>query len=53
MVSSVQGCCRAWEYLGFISEKEQAYRDAAANYKKAWKYSNHANPAVGEISYFS
>jgi tetratricopeptide repeat protein 21B len=42
-----QACCRAWEYLGFISEREQAYRDAATNYEKAWHYGNHANPAVG------
>lgn len=34
--------------MGFISEREQAYRDAAANYEKAWHYSNHAKPAIGE-----
>lgn len=35
--------------MGFIMEKEQAYKDAAANYKLAWKYSNQANPAIGEL----
>jgi tetratricopeptide repeat protein 21B len=42
-----QSCSRAWEYMGFISEKEQAYKDAAASYEKAWRYSNHSNPAIG------
>ena len=46
----VQACSRAWEYLGYISEKEQAYKDAASNYEKAWTYSSHANPAVGEAT---
>lgn len=35
--------------MGFIMEKEQAYKDAATNYELAWKYSNQANPAVGEL----
>uniref|UniRef100_A0A8C8SR38 Tetratricopeptide repeat domain 21A n=1 Tax=Pelusios castaneus TaxID=367368 RepID=A0A8C8SR38_9SAUR len=42
-----KSCSKAYEYLGFIMEKEQAYKDAAANYELAWKYSNQANPAVG------
>ena len=42
-----QSCSKAWEYLGYISEKEQAYRDAAANYEKAWRYSNSSNPSIG------
>uniref|UniRef100_A0A673TMP0 Tetratricopeptide repeat domain 21A n=1 Tax=Suricata suricatta TaxID=37032 RepID=A0A673TMP0_SURSU len=42
-----KSCFRAYEYMGFIMEKEQSYKDAAANYELAWKYSHQANPAVG------
>ena len=28
-------------------EKEQSYRDAAANYELAWHYSNDSNPVIG------
>lgn len=38
---------KAYEYMGYIMEKESSYRDAAAHYEKAWKYSNRSNPAVG------
>ncbi|XP_061443855.1 tetratricopeptide repeat protein 21A [Rhineura floridana] len=42
-----KSCCKAYECLGYIAEKENAYKDAAANYELAWKYSHQANPAVG------
>ncbi|CAK6435756.1 unnamed protein product [Pipistrellus nathusii] len=42
-----KSCYKAYEYLGFIMEKEQSYTDAAANYELAWKYSHYANPAIG------
>ncbi|XP_067908211.1 tetratricopeptide repeat protein 21B-like [Heterodontus francisci] len=42
-----QSCCKAYEYLGFIMEKEQSYMDAVTNYKLAWKCSNEASPAIG------
>ncbi|KAK1171978.1 tetratricopeptide repeat protein 21B-like isoform X1 [Acipenser oxyrinchus oxyrinchus] len=42
-----KSCCKAFEYLGFIMEKEQSYKDAASNYEMAWKYSNRVNPAIG------
>ncbi|XP_039769894.1 tetratricopeptide repeat protein 21A isoform X2 [Ornithorhynchus anatinus] len=42
-----QSCSKAYEYLGFVMEKEQAYKDAAVNYELAWKYSNGANPVIG------
>ena len=45
-----QSCCKAYEYMGYIMEKEQAYTDAAFNYEMAWKHSNQTNPAVGEFS---
>ncbi|KAG8559764.1 hypothetical protein GDO81_017447 [Engystomops pustulosus] len=42
-----QSCCKAYEYTGYIMEKEQAYKDAASNYELAWKYGNQTNPTVG------
>ncbi|XP_038607045.1 tetratricopeptide repeat protein 21B [Tachyglossus aculeatus] len=42
-----RSCCKAYEYMGYIMEKEQAYKDAAVNYEMAWKYGNQTNPAVG------
>ncbi|XP_021562079.1 tetratricopeptide repeat protein 21A [Carlito syrichta] len=42
-----KSCCKAYEYMGFIMEKEQSYRDAATNYELAWKCSHQANPAIG------
>ncbi|XP_014641369.1 PREDICTED: tetratricopeptide repeat protein 21B isoform X1 [Ceratotherium simum simum] len=42
-----RSCCKAYEYMGYIMEKEQAYSDAAFNYEMAWKYGNQTNPAVG------
>nr|KAF6476728.1 tetratricopeptide repeat domain 21A [Rousettus aegyptiacus] len=42
-----KSCCKAYEYMGFIMEKEQSYKDAATNYELAWKYGHHADPAIG------
>ncbi|XP_063781238.1 tetratricopeptide repeat protein 21A [Pseudophryne corroboree] len=42
-----KSCCKAYEYLGFIMEKEQSYKDAAENYKLAWNYSSQSSSAVG------
>lgn len=42
-----QSCCKAYEYMGYIMEKEQAFRDAALNYELAWKYGNRTNPIIG------
>ncbi|XP_061052582.1 tetratricopeptide repeat protein 21A isoform X3 [Eubalaena glacialis] len=42
-----KSCCKAYEYMGFVMEREQSYKDAATNYELAWKYSHHANPASG------
>ncbi|XP_077584851.1 tetratricopeptide repeat protein 21B-like [Stigmatopora nigra] len=42
-----KSCCKAYEYRGFIMENEQAFHDAAFNYKLAWKYGNQVNPTVG------
>ncbi|XP_054978983.1 tetratricopeptide repeat protein 21B [Sorex araneus] len=42
-----KSCCKAYEYMGYIMEKEQAYTDAALNYELAWKHGNQTSPAVG------
>lgn len=42
-----RSCGKAWEQLGLIYEKEQAYKDAATHYEKAWEYCNESSPAVG------
>ncbi|XP_030641842.1 tetratricopeptide repeat protein 21B [Chanos chanos] len=42
-----KSCCKAYEYMGYIMEKEQAFRDAAMNYEMAWKYGNQTNPTIG------
>uniref|UniRef100_A0A8D3BZ97 Tetratricopeptide repeat domain 21B n=1 Tax=Scophthalmus maximus TaxID=52904 RepID=A0A8D3BZ97_SCOMX len=42
-----KSCCKAYEYLGYIMEKEQAFRDAALNYELAWKYGSRTNPTIG------
>lgn len=42
-----KACCKAYEYLGFIMEKEQAYKDAAMRYEASWKYGNKNNPNIG------
>lgn len=39
---------KAYEYMGFIMEKEQSYRDAAYNYEQAWKFSGNTNPMIGK-----
>ena len=42
-----QSCCKAYEYLGFIMEKEQSFKAAADNYEMAWKYGNKNSPQIG------
>lgn len=42
-----KSCCKAYEYMGYIMEKEQSFRDAALNYEMAWKYGNQTNPTIG------
>uniref|UniRef100_A0A669QCM8 Tetratricopeptide repeat protein 21B n=1 Tax=Phasianus colchicus TaxID=9054 RepID=A0A669QCM8_PHACC len=41
-----KSCCKAYEYMGYIMEKEQAYKDAAINYEMAWRYGNQSNPTI-------
>ncbi|XP_064595299.1 tetratricopeptide repeat protein 21B-like isoform X2 [Liolophura sinensis] len=42
-----KSCCKAYEYSGFVMEKEQSYKDAANSYEKAWKFGNKNNPVIG------
>ncbi|XP_071943351.1 tetratricopeptide repeat protein 21B-like [Antedon mediterranea] len=42
-----KSCCKAYEYMGFIMEKEQSYKDASTNYEHAWKFSNKSSPTIG------
>ncbi|XP_047456224.1 tetratricopeptide repeat protein 21B [Mugil cephalus] len=42
-----KSCCKAYEYRGYIMEKEQSFRDAALHYEMAWKYGNRTNPTIG------
>ena len=35
--------------MGYIMEKEQAYKDAAKNYENAWIFGNQNNPTIGKI----
>jgi len=38
---------KAWEMLGIIMEKEQAYKDAADHYEQAWNFMHQSSPAIG------
>lgn len=42
-----RSCSRAWELLGSIAEREQAYKDAASHYEHAWQLSSEKDAAVG------
>ncbi|KAG1679081.1 Tetratricopeptide repeat protein 21B [Nymphon striatum] len=42
-----KSCSKAYEYVGFIMEKEQSYKDAAENYEIAWSSSKKSNPVIG------
>uniref|UniRef100_F6Q0D8 Tetratricopeptide repeat protein 21B n=1 Tax=Ciona intestinalis TaxID=7719 RepID=F6Q0D8_CIOIN len=42
-----KSCCKAYEYTGFIYEKQMSYKDAATHYEKAWEYSNQSDPVIG------
>eukprot|EP01135_Chromosphaera_perkinsii_P008100 Nk52_evm16s1129 gene=Nk52_evmTU16s1129 len=42
-----KSCGKASELMGFIMEKEQAYKDAADHYKDAWNYDQQTNTTVG------
>ncbi|MFH4973496.1 hypothetical protein AB6A40_000205 [Gnathostoma spinigerum] len=40
-------CIKAFEYMGYLREREQKWTDAAANYEEAWRLSGRRNPSIG------
>ncbi|CAL8090938.1 unnamed protein product [Calicophoron daubneyi] len=42
-----KSCTKAYEYTGYIREKEQNFQEAARNYELAWTNSNKQNPSIG------
>ncbi|XP_026737258.1 tetratricopeptide repeat protein 21B-like [Trichoplusia ni] len=40
-------CATAYQYLGFLAEKEQNYKSAAHNYNNAWSHGGKSDLAVG------
>jgi tetratricopeptide (TPR) repeat protein len=40
-------CAKAFEYMGYIKEKESQYKDAAQYYSQCWKLHRKFNPAIG------
>ena len=42
-----RSCAKAFEYLGYILEKEQSFKEAALHFESAWKLTNKSNGAVG------
>ena len=42
-----RSCAKAYEYLGYITEKEQAFREAAGHFESAWKMTEQSNAVVG------
>eukprot|EP00741_Cyanophora_paradoxa_P023819 tig00021623_g23008.t1 len=42
-----KSCAKAWEMLGTILEKEQAYKDAADHYENAWKLTSEQSCGIG------
>lgn len=46
-IQNNKSCCRAWEYMGLIFEKEQSYKDAADCYENAWKLVKEGDASIG------
>ncbi|KAM7315036.1 tetratricopeptide repeat protein 21B isoform X2 [Ixodes scapularis] len=42
-----KSCTKAYEYMGYIMEKEQSFKEAALYYESAWKQGSQNNPAMG------
>ncbi|XP_068085087.1 tetratricopeptide repeat protein 21B-like [Anabrus simplex] len=42
-----RSCTKAYEYAGMVAEKEQSYREAAAQYERAWTYGGRSNASIG------
>jgi tetratricopeptide repeat protein 21B len=46
-IANNKSCAKAWEYLGVIMEKENAFKDAADHYERAWSLQNETSASVG------
>ncbi|GAA49619.1 tetratricopeptide repeat protein 21B, partial [Clonorchis sinensis] len=42
-----KSCTKAYEFTGYVMEREQNFHEAARNYELAWNISNRSNPSVG------
>lgn len=42
-----KACTKAYEYLGFIAEKEQHYKEAVNYFEQAWRFGGKSNPTIG------
>lgn len=42
-----RSCAKAYEYKGYILEKEQSFREAAGHFENAWKMTDQTNAVVG------
>ncbi|XP_053283448.1 tetratricopeptide repeat protein 21B-like [Pleuronectes platessa] len=42
-----KSCSKAYEYLGYMMEKDGKFHDAAQNYELAWKYGIQTSPSIG------
>jgi tetratricopeptide (TPR) repeat protein len=42
-----KSCSKAWEYIGFIMEKEASFKNATENYLECWKLSREQNASIG------
>ncbi|CAG9772405.1 unnamed protein product [Ceutorhynchus assimilis] len=47
VVQHNKACIKAFELLGYISEKDHRYKEAANNYQQAWKVGQKANVNIG------
>ncbi|XP_015919309.1 tetratricopeptide repeat protein 21B isoform X1 [Parasteatoda tepidariorum] len=42
-----KSCTKAYDLYGYISEKEQSYREAVKHFEKAWLLTSKLNPVIG------
>ena len=42
-----KSCAKAWEFLGYVKEKEMSYKDAASHYESAWRLATEREASLG------
>lgn len=42
-----KSCARAYEFLGYMAEKEQRFKEAAGYYDQGWRYGGCGSPSAG------